>query len=185
MDKPPFTIEDIDEKIRPKVYTQIYSPDQLIDGIKIIQLKSAGGEEGDFCELMRLNSEGEFEQLPGFKVAQINRSTQFPGSVKAWHLHYRQDELWYVPEESHLVAGLWDIRKRSKTFNQTNRIVLGGSTHKMLYIPRGVAHGSANFFNQLGIIIYFMNDRFDKERPDEQRIPWDALGADFWSPERD
>lgn len=184
MDKP-LTLEDIDEKNRSKVYAQDYSPKQLIDGVKIIQLKNINSEEGDFCELMRLNSEAEFEQLPGFKVAQINRSTQFPGSVKAWHLHLRQDELWYVPEESRLVAGLWDIRKGSKTLNQTNRIVLGGSIHKMLYIPRGVAHGSVNFSNSLGVIIYFMNGQFDLKDPDEQRVPWDARGADFWKPERD
>lgn len=179
------TLDDIDESVRSKVYTQDYSPKQMIDGVKVIQLKHAVGEEGDFSELMRLNEKGEFDQIPGFSVQQINRSTQFPGSTKAWHMHLKQDELWYVPEESHLMAGLWDLRKDSKTRGMTNRIVLGGSTHRLLYIPRGVAHGSVNFSKDLGIIIYFMNGHFDKEKPDEHRIPWDSLGADFWKPERD
>lgn len=179
------TLDDIDEKIRPKVYTQDYSPKILIDGVKIIQLKHAVGEEGDFSELMRLNEKGEFNEIPGFSVRQINRSTQFPNSIKAWHMHLKQDELWYVPEESQLLAGLWDIRKNSKTHGITNRIVLGETTHRMLYIPRGVAHGSANFSTNQGIIIYFMNGQFDIKHPDEHRIPWDSLGADFWKPERD
>ncbi len=100
-------------------------------------------------------------------------------------MHLKQDELWYVPEESQLIAGLWDLRKDSKTRGMTNRVVLGKSTHRLLYIPRGVAHGSVNFSQNLGIIMYFMNGQFDKKNPDEHRIPWDALGADFWKPERD
>lgn len=179
------TLDDIDENIRPNVYAQDYSPKELIDGVKVIQLKHIVGEEGDFCELLRLNEKGEFGEIPGFSVRQINRSTQLTGSIKAWHMHLLQDELWYVPEESQLLAGLWDVRKDSKTHEMTNRIVLGASTHRLLYIPRGVAHGSANFSKELGIIIYFMNGQFDSKHPDEHRIPWDTLGADFWKPERD
>lgn len=179
------TLDDIDEKIRSKVYTQDYSPKALIDGVKVIQLKHAVGEEGDFSELLRLNEKGEVDEIPGFSVHQINRSTQFPNSIKAWHMHFKQDELWYVPEESHLLAGLWDLRKASKSHGMMNRIVLGGSTHRLLYIPKGVAHGSANFSKNLGVIIYFMNGQFNKDNPDEQRLPWDSVGAEFWKPERD
>lgn len=179
------TLDDIDQSVRGKVYTQDYSSKQFIDGVKIIQLKHAVGEEGDFSEILRLNEKGEVGQIPDFYVRQINRSTQFPNSIKAWHIHLKQDELWYVPEESHLMAGLWDIRKDSKTHGVTNRIVLGKSTHRLLYIPRGVAHGSVNFSGNLGIIMYFMNGHFDKEKPDEHRLPWDSLGSDFWKPERD
>lgn len=181
----PLTLSDIDEKFRTRVYTQDYSPKQFIDGVQVIQLKHAVGEEGDFSELMRLNERGESELFPGFHLTQINYSTQFPGSVKAWHMHLRQDEIWYVPEEAHLVAGLWDLRKDSKTRGMTNKIALGGSSHRMLYIPRGVAHGAANFSKKLGIILYFVTEHFNKEKPDEHRIPWDAFGAEFWKPERD
>ena len=184
MDKP-LTKEDLDEKARSRIYTQDYTAQELVDGVKIIQLKNITGEEGAFCEILRLNQNGGIVSLPNFHIAQINRSTQFPGSVKAWHLHLRQDELWYVPEESHLVGGLWDVRKGSKTVGKTNRIILGAGTHRLLYIPRGVAHGSANFSSSMGIIVYFMNGQFDIKNPDEQRIPWDARGSDFWKPERD
>lgn len=184
MDKP-LTLEDIDEKTRPKVYVQEYNKKTLIDGVKIFTINHVLAEEGDFAEMMRINERGEAEGVPGFFVRQINRSTQFPGSIKAWHLHLKQDEIWYVPEESQLLAGLWDVRKDSKTRGMTNRFVLGASTHQFLHIPRGVAHGSVNFSNETGIIIYFVNNQFDKDNPDENRIPWDVLGADFWKPERD
>lgn len=179
------TLDDIDEKIRSKVYTQDYSPKQFIDGVKVVALKHAVGEEGDFSELLRLNEKGESELFPGFHLAQINYSTQFPGSIKAWHMHLSQDEIWYVPEGAFLLAGLWDLRKDSKTYGIANRIVLGGSSHRMVYIPRGVAHGAANFSKKLGVILYFVTEHFNKEKPDEQRLAWDSLGADFWKPERD
>ncbi len=179
------SLADIDESARSKVYTQDYAPKTLIDGVKVVSLRNFAGEEGAFCELMRLDESGLCKEFPGFSVRQINWSSQFPGSVKAWHMHLSQDEVWYVPAESHLVAGLWDVRKGSKTFGKTNRIVLGRDTNRLLFIPRGVAHGSANFSKNLGIILYFMNSQFDVSKPDEQRIPWDSLGQDFWKPERD
>lgn len=184
MDKP-LTLNDVEEKIRPRVYRQEYGHKELIDGVKVVTLKHAVGEEGDFSELMRLDAKGESAEFPGFRLAQMNYSTQFPGSVKAWHMHLAQDEIWYVPEDAHLLVGLWDIRKDSKTRGMTNKIAMGGSSHRLLHIPRGVAHGAANVSKKQGIVMYFVTQQFDKENPDEYRIPWDALGADFWRPERD
>ena len=182
----PLTLADIDQAIRPKVYAQRYDAEPFVEGAKLVKLHSSIGEEGDFCELLHLNDQAESKEVPGFRAVQVSRSTQFPGSIKAWHLHFAQDELWYVPQEAHLTVGLWDVRHDSKTKGLTNRLVMGGGTQQLLYIPRGVAHGSANVSStQLGIIMYFANNTFDPKNPDEHRIPWDALGADFWKPQRD
>ena len=181
----PLTMEDVDPNIRSKVYTQAYEPKKTIEGVQIVTLKSMSGEDSDFTELMRGNAQGESENFPGFHVAQINRSTQIPGSIKAWHLHLAQDEVWYVTDEGRLLTGLWDVRKGSPTFGVTMRVPMGASTHKMVYIPRGVAHGSINLTNVTSTILYFMNGQFNKEKPDEHRISWDAQGADFWQVQRD
>jgi dTDP-4-dehydrorhamnose 3,5-epimerase len=184
MDKP-LTIDAIDKKLASNLYTQDYKSKPMIQGVSIITLKNMSGEDSDFSELMRLNAQGESEQFPGFHVTQINRSTQIPGSIKAWHVHLAQDEVWYVPDEAKLLTCLWDVRKDSPTLGMTMRIPMGGSTHRMLYIPRGVAHGSANLSNETGVIMYFMNSQFNIESPDEHRIPWDTLGKEFWDPQRD
>lgn len=181
----PLTLSDIDTTVQPKVYTQDYSPKPAIDGVKIIELKEMSGEDSDFSELMRLSPNGESVQFPGFHIQQINRSTQLSGSIKAWHLHLMQDEVWYVPDESRLLTALWDVREHSPTKGVTMRIPMGGGSRRMVFIPHGVAHGSANLTGQTGVIIYFMNNQFDMSHPDEHRIPWDSLGADFWTPQRD
>lgn len=179
------TIDDIDEQIKSKVYTQDYSKKVEIEGVRRIGLNHYPSEEGDFGEILRLNSQGELESIPGFKVAQMNRTHLFPGSVKAWHLHLGQDEIWYLPPNRDLFVGLWDVRRDSPTNGTLARLVLGEGKSELLFIPRGVAHGSANFSHKDANLFYIVNKHFDIKFPDELRIPWDAAGSDFWTPKRD
>lgn len=181
----PLTLQDIDATVQPKVYKQNYDPKVPIEGVKIIELKEMSGEDSDFSELMRLSETGESLQFPGFHIQQINRSTLISGSIKAWHLHLVQDEVWYVPDESRLFTALWDVRANSPTKGQTMRIPMGSGSRRMIFIPHGVAHGSANLTKKTCVIMYFMNNQFDSKNPDEHRIPWDSLGAEFWTPQRD
>ncbi len=179
------SIDDIIEDIRGKIYTQDYSGASNIEDVKIIQLKNHPGEDGDFCEILKLNKQGDAEGLSGFNIAQINRSKLNSGSIKAWHLHFRQDEIWYVLPSDHLLVGLWDVRSNSKTSGKNMRIVLGGGDSKLIFIPKGVAHGLANFLTRPVDMFYFVSKQFDVNDPDEKRIKWDALGKDFWSPLKD
>lgn len=179
------TLEDIDEQIKGKIYTEDYSKKPIIEGVKIIPLTNFPSEEGDFGEIIRLNSNGELEQVPWFRLAQINRTYLFPGTVKAWHLHFKQDEIWYLTPNRDLFVGLWDVRRDSKTNGILMRLVIGSGKSELLFIPRGVAHGSANFTNTDANLFYLVNEKFDVKNPDEMRIPWDAAGTDFWKPKRD
>ncbi len=181
----PITKKELTTRAQKIIYTEDYSAKPSIEGVKIIPLTNYIGEDGDFATIARVNEQGFVDQLPNFAVKQINHTMQLPGSVKAWHAHLGQDEVWFVPPSSHLLVGLWDIRKDSKTANMTMRFALGGGSTKALFIPRGVAHGSANVTKSPALIIYFVNQTFDLHHPDEHRLPWDAQGADFWQPERD
>jgi len=178
-------MDDIVEDIRPRIYKQDYSLQTNIDGVKLFSTKIFEGEEGDFAELIRINDAGEMESLEGFKLKQINRTRLFPNSIKAWHVHLKQNEMWYTNPTNSLLVGLWDLRKNSPTTGKMMRIPLGASNAKLLYIPRGVAHGSANFSGLNIQLYYFVDQRFDINDPDEKRINWDAKGADFWKPVRD
>lgn len=179
------SIEDIDDKIKSKVYTQNYSKKTGIEGVRLIPLINHVGEEGDLSEIIKTDDHGNIIDFPGFTIVQINRTRLNPKSIKAWHLHFKQDEIWYVVPNAELLVGLWDVRKVSPTKNATMRIVLGGGGSPLLYIPRGVAHGSANLTNQAVELFYFVNQTFNLKDPDEHRIPWDAKGENFWTPQRD
>jgi dTDP-4-dehydrorhamnose 3,5-epimerase len=173
------------DTVQQNIYVQDYSSQQVIDGVQIIQLKSFPSDEGDFAEVLRFTENGELENVPGFKIAQMNRTRLFPGAIKAWHMHQNQDEIWYVPPYFQLFMGMWDTRKDSPTANKTMRLNLGAGRSLMVLIPRGVAHGSANFSSKDGELFYFVSNKFSMEQPDELRVRWDILGADFWKPERD
>lgn len=177
--------DDIRLEIQDKVYSRDYSEKTLIDGVKIIVLKTFLSEEGDFGEIIRLNSRAKLKRIPGFTVAQINRTTLLPGSVKAWHLHLKQNEIWFVMPSGHVLIGLWDVRKNSRTTGTTMRMTLGGGQSNLLFIPKGVAHGSLNLSPKSSELFYFVDKQFDVNNPDEKRIPWDAKGKDFWKPQGD
>lgn len=166
-------------------FVQDYTSAPIIDGVKVIELKNHIGEGGDFSELMRVTSNGEMESVPGFNLRQVNRSSMLPGTVKAWHFHLSQEDVWYVPPSGNLLVGLWDLRKNSTTSDVKMRLTLGAGTSRLLLIPRGVAHGAANLSMNPVELFYFMNQQFDIKNPDEHRLPWDAAGRDekgkgFW-----
>ncbi len=174
------TDNDIDPEIREKIFVQDYSKQSTIEGVSLRELHLMVGDDGDFSELLRLTSNGEVEGFEGFHVRQVNRSKMLPGAIKAWHLHYGQDEIQSVTPEGHLIVGLWDIRENSPTKGVTMKFVLGGGKAHMLFIPKGVAHGYMNLSKKPATILYFVSEYFNPEDPDERRLPWDSI-KDFWT----
>ena len=112
---------------------------------------------------------------PQIRAAETSRLEIFDA-----HLHYNQEDVWFIMPYDRLLIGLFDARKDSPTYNQTMRFVMGAGRAQALYIPRGVAHGLANVWQQPANMIYFVNQCFDAKDPDERRLPWDILGEDFW-----
>ena len=155
-----------------------------IEGVQRLTIPNFTGEQGDFSEVIRLNESGEVEAIPGFKLRQINRSHLFPDSIKAWHLHFKQNEIWYVAPHYTLFVGLYDARDNSPTKEQSMRITLGCGKSELLLIPKGVAHGLKTFSHQPINLYYLVDQQFNLEDPDERRLPWDFLGAEFWEFER-
>ncbi len=160
---------------------QDYSPKAAIDGVEIVELKRFADDGGSMTELMRL-ADGQPQALPGFTVRQMNYSEVEPGIVKAFHLHMRQTDVWYVPPSDRMLVVLLDVRKGSSTEGVRRRLVLGNGSSRLLRIPPGVAHGVRNLGTTTGRIIYFTDVQFspDPATSDEGRLPWDYAGADVW-----
>ena len=170
--------------IKEDVYTQAYAGSVKIDGVSIMEVRKFSGEDGVFEEILRVNEKGFLEKFPTFKISQVNYSRLLPGAIKAWHLHFNQEDIWYVSYTDNLLLGLWDVREHSKTKDAKMRVVMGAGSSKLVYIPRGVAHGVANISSKEASIIYFVNQTFNISSPDEKRLPWDHAGVDFWKAEK-
>lgn len=175
------SLTDIDIKYKNQLSIQDYSKKTIIEGVQIIELKNFSAEDGFFMELGKLDKTGTLLALPNFHVQQISFSKVIPGGVKAWHLHFNQEDLWFVSPDNHLLIGLVDLRKNSPTNGKTMRIVMGNQKSQLLLIPRGVAHGCANISNEPTTMIYFTNQQFNNTTPDEHRLSWDFFGTEFWS----
>ncbi len=171
----------INDRAKAAFSFQDYSGRQTIQGIEIVELKRFNDDGGAITELGRLGA-GMHGQLPGFECKQINYSEMEPGAVKAFHLHHRQTDVWYVPPCDKLLLVLHDCRKGSPTENTTLRVVLGDGKDRLVRIPPGVAHGARNLGQERGRIIYMVDVQFSVKpgECDEGRLPWDFLGAEVW-----
>ena len=161
--------------------TQDYAPVTTLAGVEFLELRQSVDEGGDFMELARLGPNGELLAKPEVHVSQVNFSRVLPGAIKAFHLHFNQEDVWFVPPEDRLLVGLLDTRRDSPTYRGHMRFVLGAGRCRLLYIPRGVAHGVANLWPQPAALMYLVNQHFSVDEPDERRLPWDIQGVDFWT----
>lgn len=171
---------DIAKQYAEIMTIQEYGGHVPIEGVRFLPLTYHRDDTGEFVELGRF-TKGVLEQLSSFSVAQVSTSVLLPGSVKAFHLHFNQTDVWYVSPHERLLVGLFDTRKSSSTVSKTMRFVLGSGVAQALVIPSGVAHGAANVWEKPVTMTYFTDHVFDAAHPDEQRLPYDLFGEDFWT----
>lgn len=171
----------IEPRAEAAYFVQDYSARPHIDGVQIVELKRFHDDGGSITELGRLTA-GLHAQLPGFECRQVNYSEIEPGAIKAYHLHRRQTDVWYVPPCDKLLLVLHDCRQGSPTEGRTMRFVLGDGKDRLVRIPPGVAHGTTNLGRSTGRILYMVDLHFSPApgECDEGRLPWDHLGSEIW-----
>jgi len=160
---------------------QDYAPPPAIEGVEVVEVKRFHDDGGSLTELGRLSA-GIHAAFPGFEVKQVNYSEMEAGAIKAFHLHRRQTDVWFVPPGDKLLLVLVDVRATSRTRNARRRMVLGDGTSRLVRIPPGVAHGVKNLGQTRGRIIYFVDTHFSaaRDETEEGRLPWDFAGAAIW-----
>ena len=173
------------EQARARWAVQDYSPRPTIEGLEIVALRRFNDDGGAMTELGRLDG-GRLAGVEGFVVRQVNYSVMEPLAIKAFHLHTRQTDVWYVPPSDKILLVVADVRTGSKTEGLVQRIVLGDGNSRLVRIPPGVAHGARNLRPaSSGVIVYFVDVQFSTGGDcDEGRLPWDHFGAALWEVER-
>jgi dTDP-4-dehydrorhamnose 3,5-epimerase len=176
---------DISRDAKRAFQLQAYGPALAIEGVALVSLARHADDGGSLTELARL-TDGRAEGLESFTVRQVNYSELAPGTIKAFHLHVRQTDVWYVPPGDRLLVVLLDARQGSRTEGARMRVVLGDGASRLLRIPPGVAHGVRNLGAAAGRMIYLTDVHFSREPSacDEGRLPWDFAGAEVWETTR-
>lgn len=148
----------------------------MIDGVVIRRIMTHSHDRGNFREILR----DDDSLLSRFGQASI--TVTYPGVIKAFHWHRRQDDLWYFVSGNAQVV-LYDQRKESKTCGKT-QVLYGGENAEpfLLLIPVGVVHGYRVLGLTSAVLLYFTTASYHVHDPDEERIPFDdpTIGFD-WS----
>lgn len=147
----------------------------MIDGVEIKDLVTHVDERGFFREVIR-ESDAIFTE--GF--GQWSHTLSYQGVAKAWHVHRRQTDWWYVAVGT-VKAALYDTRGDSPTHGQLEEFLLGeGQRPQVLKIPPGVAHGY-RVLQGPAHVFYIVSHEYDGT--DEGRIPHDDadIGYDWTS----
>ncbi|WP_165995008.1 dTDP-4-dehydrorhamnose 3,5-epimerase family protein [Bacillus sp. Cs-700] len=145
----------------------------MIEGVKIKPIQRHCDDRGFFAELVR---DDEPELLT--KFGQASWSMSYPGVIKAFHYHEKQDDLWFFPS-GHAQVVLFDLRKDASSYGMTDVYYMGESNQCLLLIPKGVAHGYRVLGEVPATIIYFTTESYDASEPDELRIPWNSEDIGF------
>ena len=144
----------------------------MIEGVQIKQLKRNADERGFLMEMIR--STDEFFT----KFGQCYVSLNYPGVVRAWHYHKKQED-YFVVVQGMCKVGLYDMREGSPTKGVAEAHYLGDNNNIVLRIPIGVAHGYKTVGTQPSLLINFPTEVYNAEEPDEHRMDWDDPSVPF------
>ena len=145
----------------------------LIEGVIVKKLKTHFDERGFFREIIR-----ETDDFFSAGFGQLSHSLVYPGVIKAWHAHKIQSQ-WTYAASGTLKVALYDLRKDSKTYQQTTEFLVGENAQQAVYFfPPGVAHGY-KCVNGPANVVYLTSGQYDLE--DEVRISHDdpEIGYDW------
>jgi len=142
----------------------------MIEGVRVKQLTKHVDDRGYLMEILRDDDE------IFIKFGQVYVSTCYPGVIKAWHAHERQTDNFCVIK-GHAKIGLYDGRRDSPTYRQTQTFVLGEANPVLLQIPPLVWHGQMAVGPETSYLLNIPTEHYDCARPDELRA--DAVENDF------
>src|SRR4030081_1831409 len=136
---------------------------KTIDGVVLKELVTHADERGFFREVIR-ETDDFFDHF-----GQWSHSHMHPGTAKAWHIHQRQTDWWYVIGA--VKVALYDTREGSPTKGKLMEFLMGDRN------PPCVAHGCRAL--ELSHLLYITSSVYSPE--DEGRIPHDdaTIGYDW------
>jgi dTDP-4-dehydrorhamnose 3,5-epimerase len=153
----------------PGIGKVILKPDAdgLIDGVRVHPYPLWPDDRGYFLEVVRIGQGPAADFDP--KTTQVSAALSYPGTIKAFHFHKHQTDLW-VPSAGMFQVALVDLRGTSPTFGVKNTLYLGALRTWQILIPPGVGHGYKVIGETPAMLVYVTNRLYDPA--DEGRIAY-------------
>ncbi len=135
----------------------------LIHDVRVQPLRVVPDERGRLMEILRCDD----EFFSGF--GQVYLSTVFPGVVKAWHYHEKQEDR-FTCVRGMVKAALYDDREGSPSRGMVNEFYVGEHSPRLIVIPKGVYHGWKCVSEYEAYVINVPSKPYSRDDPDEFRM---------------
>lgn len=139
----------------------------LIDGVRVQPYDLWPDDRGYFLEVIRMRQGLAASFAP--ETTQVSAAVSYPGTIKAFHFHQYQTDLW-VPMSGAFQVTLVDLRPESPTFSVKNTLYVGALRPWQILIPPGVGHGYKVVGETSGVLVYVTNQIYNPR--DEGRIAY-------------
>ena len=157
-------------KCDPGIGYVIRTPESadLIEDVVVRPFDLWPDDRGYFLEVARMG-QGLAAGFPA-ESTQASAALSYPGTIKAFHYHLHQTDLW-VPAMGMFQVTLVDLRPESRTFGRKNTMYSGALKPWQFLIPPGVGHGYKVIGEQPAMLVYVTNRLYNPK--DEGRVPYD------------
>lgn len=149
------------------------SPD-LIQGVRVRPYDLWPDDRGYFLEVTRMK-QGLAQDFAS-ETTQVSAALSYPGTIKAFHFHRHQTDLW-VPASGMFQVALVDLRPHSPSFGLKNTIYAGALKPLQVLIPPGVGHGYKVIGEGAAILVYVTNRLYNPQ--DEGRIAYNETSIQY------
>ena len=149
----------------------------MIEGLDVIELNTNEDDRGYLIEIARRSDDPE-------KHAVVDRFGQVyvsvspsRGTIRAFHKHLEMWD-WFFVGFGVAKFVLVDDRENSPTFENQMTVILSARIPRLLVLPPGIQHGWMALEDNTQLICTTSHP-YNRESPDEVRIPADSYG-DVW-----
>lgn len=154
----------------------------MLLGVRVHDLRKNVDERGFFAEVVR---EDWRELLGDDKIVQANLSFSYPGIIRAWHRHNRDQVDYFIVLEGSMKICAYDDKVGSPTHGQLDEIIASNEKLQVVRIPGHYWHGTKTLGDKPSLTVYCVNRLYDAKSPDEERRPWnDPMIVDTKTRER-
>ncbi len=147
----------------------------MIEGVEIKNLKKIADERGAIFHMLK-KSDSNFS-----KFGEIYFATAYPGVIKGWHLHSKQEQN-YALISGMIKLVMFDDRQGSKTKGEIMELFIGDYNYQIVKIPPGVINGWKNIGTKEAILANCSDIEHEKGEmkridPIKNNIPykWDIV----------
>ena len=151
----------------------------MIEGVKVIKLNTFEDDRGYLVEIIR-KSQGETEpHAVAHQFGQVYMvGDPVRGIIRAFHKHKELWDWFFIAHGSAKFV-LKDDREDSPTYGEMMTIICSARNPRLIVVPPGVFHGWMSLEDDT-ILISVASHTYNRENPDEVRIPPDSFG-DVWT----